>query len=117
MEMMARIWRQPAPWRERGADPADGHRHSDPVGPYQPLSSWNPPGWPSLLSEESRRPDALADAQSEAGDLDAPGPLSSACGAPFGYRCPSPSVEGCDAPFFASSSFASDSVRLLGAPE
>lgn len=27
-EMMARIWRQPAPWRECGIDPADGHRHS-----------------------------------------------------------------------------------------
>ena len=34
MQMMARIWRQPAPWRDRGVAPEDGHRHSDPVGPY-----------------------------------------------------------------------------------
>jgi hypothetical protein len=57
-EMMARIWRQPgrrpAPFRERSVDPADGHRHSDPVGPYQPLSSWSSPGRPGAYAAESR---------------------------------------------------------------
>jgi hypothetical protein len=45
-EMMARIWRQPAPWRERGVDPADGHRHSNVE--HLPGSYGSPYTWPPL---------------------------------------------------------------------
>lgn len=55
LAMMQRIWGQPAPWRERGVDPADGHRHSDPVGPYQPLSSSDPLTQCKTPEQEDRR--------------------------------------------------------------
>jgi hypothetical protein len=51
MEMMWRIWRQPALWRERGVSAEEAHRHSN-VELGRPLSSW--PGSP--VQDYSRPP-------------------------------------------------------------
>jgi hypothetical protein len=36
-EVMARIWREPLPWRDRSVEPADGHAMTN-VVPGRPLS-------------------------------------------------------------------------------
>jgi uncharacterized protein (DUF1778 family) len=49
-EIMARAWERPVPWRERGVDPADGHRHSNVEsvpGSFAHPITWPPIGPPS----------------------------------------------------------------------
>jgi hypothetical protein len=45
-ELIQRVWRQPTRWRERGVDPADGHRHSNVE--HIPGSYSSPYTWPPL---------------------------------------------------------------------
>ena len=44
-EIMARVWGTSVPWRERGVDPADGHRYSNVE--HIPGSFAHPHTWPS----------------------------------------------------------------------
>jgi len=49
-EMMARIWRQPGPWREPGVSAEEAHRHSNVEhipGSYSSPFTWPPIGPPS----------------------------------------------------------------------